>query len=244
MMHKTEMNGWYHLIPCLGALLLAICCSTAFADAIDNDLNAQWSRQNVPAYVGQQVFSAANRFELALNVGVVPNDDFYTYFPIALDVHYRFTPSWGLMLRGSLLMAHVDSSLSKFMDAHQSAIASEMLADEQKGDITLVATFHPVYGKWTLSPANANLGRFDWGIFAGIGVVFSDSVNDSRTQRDLAAHVQGAFGMDAHFFFLDWLALHLEAGLRFYKAPSQWMVPCHLSVGVSFFLPSIGGNDE
>lgn len=218
-------------------LICAWCPGMAYADALDDDLEAQWSTHDIPAVTGAPCFTTAKRFELALNLGIVPTDDYYNYFPLFLDVHYRFTEMWGLAFRASLLMMHTDTTLSDFIDRHQSSISTDMLGDEQKGDLALMATFHPVYGKTTVE--TANLGRFDWGVFAGIGVVFSESANAQRTKRDVAAHAEGILGTDAHIFFLDWLALRLEASLRFYHAPTQWVVPCTLSVGVSFLLPEL-----
>ena len=209
----------------------------AHADAIDDDLDTQWTTQNIPAHIGQQVFTTANRFEIALNLGISLNDDYYNYFPITLDVNYRFTEMWGLGLRGSLLMIHSDTTLHDFMSQHQSTMDAQMLGDEQRGDLAILATFHPVYGKSTVE--TFNLARFDWGIFAGVGVVFSNAVNAERTQKEMTTQAQGIIGTDAHIFFLDWIALRLEASLRFYKAPTRWYVPCTFSVGVSFFLPEI-----
>lgn len=223
------------------AALIAFACfiicgaTQASADQLDDDLATQWTTRDLPAQDGTQVISPGRRFELALNVGYVPTDDYYNYFPIALDVHCRITEMWGVMLRGSMLMLHADTTLRRFIDAHQSSIKTSLLADEQLGDVTAMATFHPVYGKATVE--TANLLRFDWGIFAGLGAVISRSPNDAHTETSVAAYAEGIFGTDMHIFFLDWLALRLEASLRFYKGSTQWYVPCTLSVGVSFLLP-------
>ncbi|MBQ9243686.1 MAG: hypothetical protein IJ165_10790 [Proteobacteria bacterium] len=224
----------------LAALLLTACllctgASAALADQLDDDLDTQWTTRDLPALDGTTVISAARRFELALNIGYVPTDDYYNYFPISLDVHCRITDMWGVMLRGSMLMLHSDTTLRRFMDDHQSSIQTSLLADEQLGDVTAMATFHPVYGKATLE--TANLLRFDWGIFAGLGAVIARSPNSAHSETSVAAYAEGIFGTDMHIFFLDWLALRLEASLRFYKGSTQWYVPCTLSVGVSFLLP-------
>ncbi len=231
------MKTIFASILSISLFALALCPAVSFADQLDDDLNAQWTTRDIPAMTGNQLFTTARRFEIALNFGVIPTDDYYNYFPVSVDVHYRFTQMWGLALRGSLLMLHSDTTLSEFMGKHQSAIEPELLGDEQRGDHALMATFHPVYGKSTVE--TTNLGRFDWGIFAGVGLVISNSADKSRTSREIKAHAQGIFGTDLHIFFLDWLALRLEASFRFYPAPTQWVVPCTLSVGVSFLLPEI-----
>ncbi|MBR4985986.1 MAG: hypothetical protein IKY83_09635 [Proteobacteria bacterium] len=224
-------------IAALIAFACLVCCGAlpAFADQLDDDLASQWTTRDLPAQAGTPVVSAARRFELALNIGYVPTDDYYNYFPIALDIHGRITDMWGVMLRGSLLMLHADTTLRRFMDSHQNAITTALLADEQLGDVTVMATFHPVYGKATVE--TSNLLHFDWGIFAGLGAVIARSPNSTHTETAVAAYAEGIFGTDMHIFFLDWLALRLEASLRFYKGSTQWYVPCTLSVGVSFFLP-------
>jgi len=205
------------------------------SDALDRDLEEQWTTRDLPAQTGDKVFPAQNRIELALSLGYLATDEYYNYVPIVLDVHYRFDEILGLMFKTSLLAIHADTALSRFMAGHQSAIDVKYLDDEQIIDFALAATFHPVYGKWTVE--TTNLGYFDWGVFAGIGVVVAKTPDKSRTSRDTTGHAEGILGTDFHFFFLDWLALKLEASLRFYHTPNQWLVPCTFTAGVSFFLP-------
>ena len=233
-----------HCFNPIPSILFVILCLflplKAFAqetDALDADLDAHWSTQNIPAQSGQQAFTTAHRFELALSLGYLANDDYYNYVPVTLDVHYRFNEFLGLMLRSTILAIHTDTTLSRFMADHQTAIDVQYLSDEQIADVSLMATFHPAYGKWTFD--TTNLGYFDWGIFAGIGAVISKTPNDARTERKKTGHAEGILGTDFHFFFLDWLALRLEASMRFYKTPHQWLVPCSFTAGVSFFLPEI-----
>ena len=231
-------HGWIILhLFCLWLFLFPSIAQAQDSDALDRDLEEQWTTRDLSAQTGKQSYTTAHRFELAVDLGYLATDDYYNYFPIALDVHYRFTENWGLMLKTSILSLHSDTALSKFMAKHQTAIDVKYLDDEQIVDFSLAATFHPVYGKWTVE--TTNLGYFDWGIFAGIGVIVARTPNELRTSRDIAAHAEGVFGTDFHLFLIDWLALKLEASLRFYHTPTQWLVPCTFSVGVSFFLPEI-----
>ena len=236
------LSGFWPLY--LALVSLVWCVMPAYADdsdALDRDLAEQWSTRDIPAQSGTPVFSAANRFELGLSLGYLATDDYYNYVPIELNVHYRFDDYWGLLLRSSLLMINGTTTLADFMSKHQSAIDAKLLGDEQIVDFALAGTFHPVYGKWTLE--TTGLGHFDWGIYAGIGVVVSKSADKARVKRETAAHAEGVFGTDFHFFVLDWLAVRLDASLRFYHAPTQWVVPCSITAGVSFFLPRLNGGE-
>ena len=227
-------------LSCLTALFVCGYPLTVFADdsdALDRDLAEQWSTHDIPAQTGNQVFTAAGRFELGFSIGYLATDDYYNYVPIELNIHYRFDEYWGLMLRSTLLMVHGTTTLADFVDSHQSTIKAKMLGDEQIVDFSLTGTFHPVYGKWTAE--TANLGRFDWGIYAGIGLVLSYSADKSYQKREIQPHAEGIFGTDMHFFVLKWLAIRLDASLRFYHAPTQWVVPCSITAGLSFFMPSL-----
>lgn len=209
--------------------------------AIDRDLQEQWETRDLPPQAGDQAVDTSRRFELGLGLGYVATDDYYNYIPIYLDLHYRFTEAWGLMLHTSLLSIHLDTELARFMRSKQKSVDVSYLGDEQIADLSLAATFHPVYGKWTAG--STSLGYFDWGIFAGVGMVISRTANKQRTSREVKAHVEGVFGTDFHFFFTDWLALRLDASLRFYSTPNRWMVPCTFGLGLSFFMPQIKSGD-
>ena len=237
MIFQRSFNLVHVLCAILMMVILPVHAYAQDSDALDADLEQHWSKQDIPAHGGIPSFTKAHRFELALSLGYLANDDYYNYIPITLDLHYWFTDFMGLMFRTSLLAIHPNTTLYRFMDKHQSAIDVRYLSDEQIADFSLMATFHPVYGKWTFD--TTNLGHFDWGIFAGIGVVLSKTPDDSRTKRKTKGHAEGILGTDFHFFIVDWFALRIEASMRFYQIPHQWMVPCSFTAGVSFFMPEI-----
>ncbi len=56
------------------------------SDALDADLEKHWTTQEIPAQDGLKSFSTEHRFELALSLGYLANDDYYNYVPITLDV--------------------------------------------------------------------------------------------------------------------------------------------------------------
>ncbi len=241
---KQSLCGVIRRILCAGMVLcsLVMCASWAYADALDDDLASQWERRDIPARMGTPEFTAAERFSVGLLFGVDPTDDYFTYFPIAVDAAYWFTEMWALHLRGTLLMARADSSLSEFMSEHSHVRDISYLREAQRGDVELLGSFHPVYGKSTVS--TTNLWGFTWGIFAGIGVNVSESPNGERTKTEIGAHAEGIVGTEFSVFALDWLAICAEASLRFYHAPKQWVLPGTFSIGVRFFLPKLWGGES
>ena len=225
-------------LVCAAVLSMFAAVGVAFAQeesALDRALDARWNTQEVPAVEGNVRFVTARTMAFSLSFGYQPNDDYANIFPIMIDVFYHIDESWAVGLRGSLFMAHSDSRLKRFLEDHQPTLDVEMIYEGQLGDVEVLASYRPLYGKWTAGVTN--LGAFDWGIFAGLGAVVVDAPNAGRTERETTAHFEGVLGMDAHVFFYDWLALRLEASLRLYQGTDRFLAPCFLGVGVSFYLP-------
>ncbi len=232
LMHAFGLMGF-------SLALLSLNVAMVFAqssDALDRALDARWNTQDVPAVEGDIRFVTDHTVEIALSLGYQPNDDYANIVPIMLDVVYHIDASWSVGLRGSVLAAHADTELKRFLTKHQPTLDVEMLYEDQLGDLTVMAAYHPLYGKWTAG--TTNLGAFDWGVFVGMGAVFVDAPNEALTKREKTAHFEGLLGMDAHVFFLDWLALRIEASIRLYQGTNRFMAPCFLGVGVSFFIPT------
>ncbi len=241
------MRKW---IQCL-AMSLVLAASLAWNapnataqdnNALDAALDARWNTADVPAVEGNLRFVTEKTVELGVSFGYQPNDDYANVFPILLDAIYHINSDWGVGVRGSILVAHSDTELKTFLDDHQPGLDSRMLYEDQLGDIAVMGTYRPLYGKWTAGATN--LGRFDWGILAGLGAVFVDAPNKARSAREKTAHFEGILGMDAHIFFKDWLALRLEASLRLYEGTDRFMVPCFLGVGLSFMVPTLAEEVE
>lgn len=212
------------------------------ADALDAALDAHWNTQEVPAVEGECAVGRGRRVEMALSFGFQPDDDYANIFPLMLDAVYHITPEWGAGLRVSIDAMHSDTELRSFMVKKQPVLDVKMLYEDQLVDIAVMGTYRPAYGKWTFG--TNNLGVFDVGVLAGLGVAVVDAPDSARTKRETAAHFEGLLGLDARVFFLDWLALRLEASLRLYQGRTQFMAPAFIGLGVSFFVPVGAGEGE
>ena len=239
------LKKWHFM--CLLALLSACVFAwggNAFAQdtsALDEALEARWNTQEVPAVEGKIAFTHAGKLEFGLSIGYQPNDDYANIFPINIDVMYHIDEFWVVGMRGSLLMAHSDTKLKKFLEEQQPTLDTSMLYEDQLGDIAVMASYQPAYGKWT---AGTNgLGAFDWGLLAGLGVAIVDAPDHKKMARKKTAHFEGVLGMNAHVFFTPWVALSLEASIRLYQGTDRFMAPCFLGLGVSFYAP-VASSEE
>ena len=240
------LKKWH--VTCLLALMTmgmlwgGSTASAQDASALDAVLHARWNTQEVVAVEGKIAFRHAKKLEFGLSLGYLPNDDYANIFPILLDVAYHIDEFWAVGLRGSLLMAHGDTKLKRFLQDHQPNLDVSMLYEEQLGDVTFMAAWHPAYGKWT---AGLNgLGAFDWGLLAGLGVVIVDAPDKTKMARKKTAHFEGVLGTDAHFFFAPWVALRFEASIRLYQGTERFMAPCFLGLGVSFYVSAASPEEN
>lgn len=228
------------IVLCLSSLSLVLMpqklAMAQDASALDAALEEVWTTQERHALSGPQKHSWAKHFELALNLGIIPNDSYANYFPISVDVTYHFTEQWALSLRAAITMAHSKTTLARFIAKHQPDLDIHRLNDEQLGHFDLYASYYPVYGKW--SAGQFNLGHFSWGLMAGLGLVLSKEAKDMDAKIQISPYFEGLVGTQVQLHILSWLALRIEASLRIYQNAQGFRLPATVSLGLSFTLPN------
>lgn len=203
---------------------------------LDEIVLAKQQTNPTPALLSPKLFIAERRFELALQFSYLANDDFYNYFPLHLKVAYHFNDMWALELQSSILYIKSKTNLSKFLESNSTAPSDlKQIADTQLARFNLVAVFHPLYGKWSFN--RFGLGHFDWGLYAGLGVVVVKE--PKNTQVRTAAHVDAVLGSYFHFFLLPSLALRADLAINLYPSFNAIQVPCTIGLGISYFTPPI-----
>lgn len=225
----------------LAALFLFAPCAYAQTDedALSADIEPYWETTPAPALPQTPLFSVARRFEIAIQIGYVPNDDFYNYFPAQLGLAYHFNEFWALELQASTLYLRKTTQLYDFLERNsQNPIDVEKISDEQLARFDLVAVLHPFYGKWAYD--GHHIGHFNFAFYAGLGAVLTRENNaENSAERAITAHVEGEIGVAFEAFFLDWLALRIDGAINLYDGYDHFRVPCRISVGVSFYPPAI-----
>lgn len=248
-------SGWLGAL-CALVTLVVLGSAPALAQdgsrAIERDLQRYWSGdREMPVIGGEKLYVTEGRFELAVFGGILPNDDFYTYFPVGLSVGYSFDGIWGLELSGSYVDLKVTSDLTDFLVAEGANIRPSVdLGDTQLGRLNLMATFSPLYGKWSFQ--TYKISHFDLFFALGGGVVFVEEPEiigqDPAPDPVLQVLPEGVIGAGFRFFLTDWMDLRLDARVHLYPRfngnaddPDARTVgaPTTITLGLGFLTPEL-----
>jgi outer membrane beta-barrel protein len=239
------------------SLIISSLCAVASPGAASADdpnpvaesLANYWSGQRkMPVIAGDKLYVTAARVELGIFGGILPNDDFYNYFPLGARAAISFDGIWGIELAGSYTGVTSDAELTTFLVANGSGIRKDVdLGDKQLGRIDLMGTFSPLYGKWSFQ--TYKISHFDLFFSLGVGAVFTqapDLVTDSNgikepkdTPVDRTAF-EGTFGVGFRFFLTDYMALRIDGRWFLYAAFDEGVqIPAEITLGLSFFTPAL-----
>lgn len=240
----------------VAVLLLSIAASsTAYAQddsPIDDDLRRYWSgEREMPVIGGEKLFVTERRFEIAVHGGVLPNDAFYNYFPVGLNVGYSFDGIWGIELATSYVGITADSELTDFLEDNGASIDKAVdLGDKQILRADLLATFSPLYGKWSFQ--TYKISHFDLFFALGAGIVVVEEPEligqDPAAEPVTQVLPEGVVGVGTRFFLTDWMDLRLDARWFFYPRyagtgddPDKRTLgaPAQITLGVGFLTPAL-----
>ncbi len=239
--------GWSKRCGLIVALLwLAGASGAAMGqEKVESDFERYWAgSRDLPVISGGKLFDTARRFELGIYGGILPNDNFYNYFPIGILSGYRFNHTWGVELQAAYLGLKSDTELATFLVERGAGIRKDVdLGDSQVARIDVVGTFSPLYGKWSFQ--TYKLSHFELFLLLGAGVVIVEEPEiksgnlDPEPDPVLAVHPEGVIGAGFRFFILDWMALRLDARWYLYPAFDGVSAPAKITLGLSFFTPEL-----
>ncbi len=240
------MNTTYRTLLCIAvaAVLLIPTVSTAQTKAppgpLDKQFDRYWAGKRSVRNIHKRLFLKQGRFEFALTAGVIPNDDFFTYYPVGGRFDYYFSEDLAVEVAGSYMVKN-DSELKSFLESELLpgiAIDANLpqFLEWQAGAGVL---WTPLHGK--VAFFDAKLGHFDFGLYLGVmalGTQVTEETQDASTGR---VDVGGTAGATVRFYLLDFLALRFDYRHYFYAARDSsdesrgLSYPAELSLGVSFF---------
>jgi outer membrane beta-barrel protein len=218
---------------CLGLIAgLCLVSSAAFAeDPIDKDLDYFWGKKRDVEVIQKRQFLREGRHEFTLFGGTIPNDDFFTYYPIGLRYNWFFLEDWSLEVFGAY-MFHANSDLESFLENTSVINVKVYLPEQLQWYAGAAGQWTPFHGKFAL--LTSKLTHFDINITFGAGVMV---VKNSEADPPTEYQPMGKLGAGMQFYLLDWLALRLDYRHFFYKSNAynglSW--PAEVTLGVAFF---------
>ena len=198
---------------------------------LDDALRMYWGTQiREVDSLQKRAYRKDQRWEFELYSGFIPNDEFFSYYPLGGRIDYFFAEDFGMELWGAYLI-RVSSALESFLE--QNFNASLIVDIPQSLQWLSGADFlwSPVHGK--LGIFADTLAHFDVHLAFGAGVIGTTvrRLNDSKSKVDVAGNV----GLGMRFFLSDGIALRFDYRQFFYAAEGGGLShPAELTLGVSF----------
>ncbi|MFT7624851.1 MAG: outer membrane beta-barrel protein [Myxococcota bacterium] len=246
MRGKGKMKFTTH--PKLLAVLTAgaVLLSTGLASAqetppaapLEQQFDRYWADKRDVRNIHKRLFLKDGRWEFTISAGVIPNDDFFTYYPIGVKVNYYFTEDIAVELAGSYMIDQ-DSDLKRFLSEDILEGIQVELPQSLVWQAGAGVLWTPLHGKVAIF--DTKLGHFDFGFALGVMALGTEVQAEGEAEATGRVDVGGNVGATVRFYLLEFLALRLDYRHYFYNARDAddnsrgLSYPAEISLGVSFF---------
>ena len=199
---------------------------------LDQYVDKYWAEKRDVKVIQKRLFQKDGRFEIDLFSGMIPNDEFYLYFPVGGRVAYYISEDIGLELFGSY-MFDTRSDLGEFLYTEMNLRTH--LPQSLQWTAGLEGLWSPLHGK--LGFFTSKLAHFDWHLAIGVGALGTtvrtrEQGGAEKSKIDVAGNVGSGF----HIYFDNNWSARLEYRHFFYAAEGGGVsYPAELTLGVSYF---------
>ncbi len=196
-----------------------------------------WAKLRDVYTVQKRVFQKQGRLAFTVYGGVIPNNAFEKYVPLGLRVNYFILENLGIELAGSYAL-QIDTDLESVIREPDGAGAQQILVgDTQISHTNFGVVWSPFYGKTAFY--NSALNYFDFYLFAGAGLVITETVPDFNAEPESDFKPEGALGAGLAFYLGEHATLRLDfRQFVFQKVEGIGGVanPSEVSIGFGWFL--------
>ena len=203
-------------------------------EAVDDALDLYWGKTQVMTALQRRNNPRDFRHEFTIYSGVLPNEGFFSFYPVGGRYNFFFLEDYGVEAWGAYMLK-ANSELKTFL---QTTFSSAVLGDvpstiEFMAGLDFVWT--PIHGKFAIFASK--LTHFD--VYLAIGPTFFGTkafIDGVETQE---MKIGGHLGIGIRLFLTDFLALRLGYHQHFYGATGgASSTPAEFNMGVSFWTPA------
>ena len=226
----------------LAAVLFVPLSAAADEDPLDREFDLYWGEKRDVTNIHKRLFLKQGRHEFTVNGGVIPNDDFFTYYPIGLKYDYYFTEDIAIEVAGEY-MVKSESDLRNFIekDILDGDVIDVQLPQYLEWQAGVGVVWTPIYGKF--GAFATKLAHFDFGIELGVMALGTRVHKEGETEDKARIDVGGNVGATVRFFVLDFFAIRIDYRHFFYNARDAddesrgVSYPAEITLGLSFWTP-------
>jgi outer membrane beta-barrel protein len=206
---------------------------------MEDQFDLYWSKRRAVKNIHKRLFRKDGRHEFALTAGVIPNDEFFKYFPVGAKYNYYFSEDFAVEIAATY-MPHQKTDLQNFIENDIRKGVGVVLPQYLVWQSGLGVLWTPLHGKVAIF--DTKLGHFDFGFAMGVmalstGVQTDTEVGTIEPRFDVGGNV----GATVRFYLNDFIALRVDYRHFFYAGRDTkddnagLSYPAEISLGVSFF---------
>lgn len=200
--------------------------------AVDAALDLYWAKTREIRSIQKRMFRKESRNSISFFSGTIPNDDFFTYYPMGGRWNYYFNEDFSSEVWGSYLV--VDrSDLEQFLETN---FNQSMLIDVPQSLKWLAGAsvlWSPIHGKLALFATK--LAHFDVHMAFGAGAIGTDVAKFNKAKK-AKIDVSGNVGIGMRLYFNDMISMRVDYRQYFYPAETGGVShPAEITVGVGFW---------
>lgn len=200
--------------------------------ALDAHLLNYWGTEmREIATLQKRLYRKEDRHEFSLSFGVIPNDEFFSYYPVGARWDYFFAEDFGVEASGSYLI-RVASELEDFLESN---FNQSLLVDvPQSLQWVAGANFlwSPIHGK--IGFLTDKLAHFDAHLAFGVGAI-GTTVRQLGTEKG-KVDISGNLGVGMRFYLSEDISMRFDYRQYFYPAEGGGLShPVELTLAISFW---------
>ncbi len=202
---------------------------------IEENLDLYWGKKRRIKVVERRKHPKAERHEIALFGGMIPNDPFLFYYTAGLRYGYFFSES--LSLEATYAKPFQENTdLGTFLEDTFPKIDDVQENDQFRHMAHADIVWTPFYGK--LAFLTRKLVHFDLGLFLGAGWLNTEYLNKETGVEESRHTIQGNLGAGFRFHLMDYVTLRFDVHQYFFKKVQGGLShPTMISLGVSTLVP-------
>ena len=201
--------------------------------ALDDALELHWAKKREVKIIQKRLFMKDSRHEFTIFSGVIPNDEFFSYFPIGGRYDYYFQEDFALEIFGSYLV-QVNSELQDFLEEtslEQIFVEIPQALEWLAGASILWSPLHGKFGAFT-----TKLVHFDVYLAFGAGIIGTKVVDADTREESSKFDPSANIGLGVRLYLTDLVSLRFDYRQYFYPAETGGLAyPAEITLGVSFF---------
>lgn len=205
--------------------------ATEDTQKLDDRLKKYWGTEIRDIQTLQKrLYRKEDRAEFELYSGVIPNDEFFTYYPLGLRADYFFAEDFGAEVWGSYLI-RVNSDLESFLESNFRNSLRVNVTQSLQWLAGANFLWSPLHGK--LGFFTDKLAHFDMHLAFGVGTIGTTVRN--LGVEDSKIDIGGNVGVGLRFFLSQSVTLRFDYRQFFYAAEAGGLShPVELTLGISF----------